>query len=256
MGFTEFITSPAGIAIFCIVAAAIVIFFLAVNYRFFTKNVLDFVFGLLAFIITSPCTAVCAIILKAKHRKVCEKVWICGKGGRPIQVRVFAECGGESCAISHSALKFLPMLTDVMAGRMSLVGPAPLTPADCTLLPEEYEGRFAVRPGILSQAHGEFASRPAYDEMFASDCEYAKKHGLFSDIARVFVWLFRTLRGEGYSLLTVGGYSKSLLSEGTISAEEYENALLAQEEELKALRRSKMRVGYVGADEKNNAEAE
>ena len=92
--------------------------------------------------------------------------------------------------------------------------------------------------------------------MFASDCEYAKKHGLFSDIARVFVWLFRTLRGEGYSLLTVGGYSKSLLSEGTISAEEYENALLAQEEELKALRRSKMRVGYVDADEKNNAEAE
>ena len=54
MDFTEFITSPAGIAIFCIVAAAIVIFFLAVNYRFFTKNVLDFVFGLLAFIITRP----------------------------------------------------------------------------------------------------------------------------------------------------------------------------------------------------------
>ena len=57
-------------------------------------------------------------------------------------------------------------------------------------------------------------------------------------------------------MLTVGGYSKSLLSEGTISAEEYENALLAQEEELKALRRSKMRVGYVDSDEKNNAEAE
>ena len=35
--FLKFMASPAGIAIFTIVALAIIIFFLAVNYRFFAK---------------------------------------------------------------------------------------------------------------------------------------------------------------------------------------------------------------------------
>ena len=108
MDFTEFITSPAGIAIFCIVAAAIVIFFLAVNYRFFTKNVLDFVFGLLAFIITSPCTAVCAIILKAKHRKVCEKVWICARAADRFRCACSQNVAAKAVQYRTPRLNFCP----------------------------------------------------------------------------------------------------------------------------------------------------
>ena len=52
--FLKFMASPAGIAIFTIVALAIIIFFLAVNYRFFAKAFLDFLFGLIFFVISLP----------------------------------------------------------------------------------------------------------------------------------------------------------------------------------------------------------
>ena len=85
--FLKFMASPAGIAIFTIVALAIIIFFLAVNYRFFAKAFLDFLFGLIFFVIISPATAVCAVIVKKHAKKVCEKHWIVGKGGKPVGLR-------------------------------------------------------------------------------------------------------------------------------------------------------------------------
>ena len=89
--FLKFMASPAGIAIFTVVALAIIIFFLVVNYRFFAKAFLDLLFGLIFFIIISPATAVCAVIVKKHAKKVCEKHWIVGKGGKPVCVRVFSD---------------------------------------------------------------------------------------------------------------------------------------------------------------------
>ena len=247
MGFSEFMASPAGIAVFSVVAAAIVVFFFAVNYRYFAKNVLDFIFGLIVLIIVSPCIGVCAAVLKKKKGRAFTKVWVKGKGGSPVQVHLFEGGQNGDCgAITRAPLKFLPLFADVVAGRLSLVGPVPLSLADGVLMPQQYDGRFAVRPGILSGAHARFAERPGYEEMFVADAAYAKKHGLFSDIAAVFVWLFRLLRGEGYPLLASGrdGYAKSLLADGAILPEQYEEACIAAEEELVEFRRSKMRVGY------------
>ena len=64
--FMQFMASPAGIAIFVVVALALVILILGLNYRFFAKALLDFLFGLIFLIVLSPLYAACAAITKRK----------------------------------------------------------------------------------------------------------------------------------------------------------------------------------------------
>lgn len=246
--FLRFMTSPWGIAIFTVVALAVIIFFLAVNYRFFAKAVLDFIFGLIALILLSPCIAVCAVILKKKAGKVFDKVYIIGKNGKFIPVRVFASytaADGRECYISRSALRCFPLVLELVCGKLSLIGPAPLSLADGSLIDDEYEPRFTVRPGIFSAAVLSFSRRPAYEEMFASDCDYAAKRSLFTDFKAFVVNVLRILRGEEQGYLTVGksGYADELLASGAITDEQYEAAEKLAEEELEAARRAKFRVG-------------
>lgn len=245
--FLKFMASPAGIAIFTIVALAIIIFFLAVNYRFFAKAFLDFLFGLIFFVIISPATAVCAVIVKKHAKKVCEKHWIVGKGGKPVCVRVFSDFsrGDKKSYISGSALKYFPLLLSVISGKMSLVGPSPISLRDGALIDDEYEARFDVRPGIFSSAALAFARRPEYEEMFAADCDYAKKRSLLSDVRAFFTSMLRAMRGEKGEFLCVGGegYAEELLARGEITAEQIEEAQKLADGEVEELKRAKSRVG-------------
>lgn len=246
--FLRFMTSPWGIVIFTVVALAVIIFFLAVNYRFFTKAVLDFIFGLIALILISPCIAVCAVILKKKAGKVFEEQYIIGKNGKFIPVRVFASytaADGRECYISRSALRYIPLVLEVVCGKLSLIGPAPLSLTDGSLIDDEYEMRFTVRPGIFSAAVLSFPRRPQYEDMFTSDCDYAAKRSLFTDFKAFIVNVLRIMRGEEQGYLTVGrsGYADELLSDGAITQEQYEEAKKLAEEELEASRRAKFRVG-------------
>ena len=239
--------SPAGLAIFTIVALAIIIFFLAVNYRFFAKAFLDFLFGLIFFVIISPATAVCAVIVKKHAKKVCEKHWIVGKGGKPVSVRVFSdfERGGRLGYICRSALKFLPLLLSVVSGKLSLVGPVPLSPQDGALIPDEYEGRFSVRPGLISPAVCFYAAFPEYEEMFAADCDYAKRRSLFFDVRAFFTAALRIVRGEGGRYMKVGraGYAASLLERGEITFEQFEKAERLADESVSDFLKLSSRVG-------------
>ena len=246
--FLEFMASPWGIVIFTVVALAIIIFFLAVNYRYFTKAFLDILFGLIALIVLSPAIGVCAVILKRRTGKVFERLWIIGKGGKPVSVRVFAgfaQDDGRECYISRSRIKYFPLVLEVISLKLSVIGPAPLSLKDGALIDEEFEQRFAVRPGVFSAAAAQFHSRPSYEEMFAADCEYVKRRSLVRDTRAMLVIMFRALRGEGYGVLSLGrdGYAEKLLSDGQITSEQYAEAEKIAEEELAAFHRSALRVG-------------
>lgn len=246
--FLEFMASPWGIAIFTIVAIAIIIFFLAVNYRYFAKAFLDMLFGCLALIVLSPAIGVCAAVLKTKAGKIFERVWIIGKGGKPVSVRIFAgytRADGSECYISRSCLKYFPLVLEVISLKLSIMGPAPLSLKDGTLIDEQYEPRFAVRPGVFSAAVSAFSVRPSYEEMFAEDCKYIKKRSLWTDTVAMLILIFRALRGEGYGVLCVGknAYADYLLESGQITQEQYAQADELAEEELAAFRRSALRVG-------------
>ena len=60
--FLDFLASPAGIAVYCLVAVAIVVFFFSVNYRVFAERALDGVFGALVAGVPSPVLGVCAAV--------------------------------------------------------------------------------------------------------------------------------------------------------------------------------------------------
>ena len=246
--FLDFMTSPWGIAIFTVVAIAVIIFFLAVNYRLFTKTFLDFLFGLIFVIVLSPCLIACALIAKSKTGAAYEKHWVIGKGGKLIVVRTFSYiegADGKPSYISRSGIRYFPMLFDVLAGRMSLVGPSPLSVKDGTLIDDKYEQRFAVRPGIFTAASLSFAGRPEFEAMFAADSDYVKKRSLFTDVRTVFTCFLNYIRGESSSFISVGtdGYAEELLNGGKITQEQYARAEEYAKEEIDAARRAPMRVG-------------
>ena len=245
--FMQFMASPAGIAIFVVVALALVILILGLNYRFFAKALLDFLFGLIFLIVLSPLYAACAAITKRKAGTVLQSRWIVGKGGKPVSVRVFSdfERGGRLGYICRSALKFFPLLLSVVSGKLSLVGPVPLSPQDGALIPDEYEGRFSVRPGLISPAVCFYAAFPEYEEMFAADCDYAKRRSLFFDVRAFFTAALRIVRGEGGRYMKVGraGYAASLLERGEITFEQFEKAERLADESVSDFLRLSSRVG-------------
>lgn len=247
-GFVEFMASSWGIAIFTVVAVAIVVFFFAVNYRFFAKAVLDFVFALLALIVLSPCIGVCAAILKKKCGTVFERVWAVGKGGRPVQLHLF--CGyqteeGGQCYIRRSAIMYFPLLADVLSGKLSIVGPTALALRDGAVIPEQFDRRFSVRPGIFSPAVTAYPSKPSFEEMFAFDCNYAAGRSLLTDVRTVFTYALRAVRGEGYSLVTLGraGLAEHMLENGELTPEQFAETENIASEEVASAARAKMRVG-------------
>lgn len=246
-GFAKFMASPAGIAIFAVVAFAVLVLILALNYRFFAKALLDFLFGVIFVIILSPLFAVCAVIVKRRAGRVLDEEWVVGKGGKPVKVHVFApfEREGRPGYISRSALMYLPLLFGVLCGRLSIVGPVPLSLADGTLLSEEFEPRFAVRPGIISPAANAYAVRPSYEEMFAADCEYEKRRSLFFDIRAFVAVALRTVRGEKGKFLELGrgGYGAELLADGKITGQQLADAKSLGEQSLGDFMRSSNRVG-------------
>ena len=235
--FLDFLSSPAGIAVYCIVAAAVVVFFFSVNYRFFAKRVLDVIFGALLAAVTSPVLGICAAVCRYRAGRVFDYIVIAGRDGEPVKARVFCAEGRLGDGISR-----LPLLLSVVTGGLSLIGPALLTYTESVLVPEEYSARFGVRPGLLAAASERFASQPEYSELFAADCRYPENYSLSRDIRTLFVRLFRALRGEGWRL-EFGGYISSLQSSGRLGEDELAGAEQLSREEQLEYRRSKMRVG-------------
>ncbi len=246
--FLEFMTSPWGILIFAVVATAIIIFFLVVNYRLFTNVVLDFIFACIFILVLSPCIIACVIIEKKKTGSVFEKHWIVGKHGKLIQVHTFSDIprsNGKLMYMSGSGIKYFPLLIDVLCGKMSLVGPSPVSVIDGVLMEDKYDKRFDVRPGIFSSACVDFEKFPDYDTLFTADCAYAAKYGLLGDIVAFFTYLIKYLRGESSGYLTIGrsGYAEDLANSGKITKEKYDEAVKHAFEETEKARRAPMRVG-------------
>jgi lipopolysaccharide/colanic/teichoic acid biosynthesis glycosyltransferase len=84
------------------------------------------------------------------------------------------------------SLDELPQLINVLKGEMSLVGPRPVIPYEVEQYPQEYLGRFSVKPGLTGLWQVSGRNTKTYHEMVTADLEYAETRSLWIDIKILF----------------------------------------------------------------------
>lgn len=242
----EFLNKPWGMAVFVIVDIAVLLLIISLNYRWLFKRTLDFLFSIVFLAVLFPFFLVVlvidAIYNKATNawRSLFTKEMYCGKKGKPFTAIVFTterilrdEEGNllpeDSRTtpfgrfLKNSGMKYYPMLLSVLIGKMSFVGPRPLTLTDSVAIGEDGAVRFSVRPGLASSLDRYGGENLTYAEMFEEDEEYVSHIKLFSDISFFVTKIVNKLRGERinkYGEAAQKSYVQALLDAGEITEEE------------------------------------
>ena len=247
MDFSEFLATGWGLAVFIIVDIAVLVLIMALNYKWLFKRVLDilfsFVFLAVFFVFFLIALLADAIYNKATHAYASRFVYefYCGKKGKPVKVTVFAterirhdEAGAllplrerrtaMGKFLSACGMKYYPCLAAVFAGRMSFVGPRPMSLADAAALSDEGRRRFAVRPGLVSSLERYGGEGLTYPDMFEEDALYAEHPNLFRNISIFDTKIAHRLRGKKkkklYGECAQKGYIDWLSGSGEISEED------------------------------------
>ncbi len=264
MDFSEFLATGWGLAIFLLVDLAVLVLIMALNYKWLFKRVLDilfsFVFLAVFFVFFLLALAADAIYNKAvnAYPALFVSEFYCGKKGKPIRLTVFAterirrsETGellpvrerrtGMGRFLAACGMKYYPCLAAVFAGKLSFVGPRPMTPEDAAALSEEGMRRFAVRPGLVSSLERYGGEGLTYPDMFEEDALYAARPNLFRDISFFVAKLAHRLRGDDparpYGECAKTDYIGWLVASGAITEEEAEEYRAEGKERLAGYRR-------------------
>jgi lipopolysaccharide/colanic/teichoic acid biosynthesis glycosyltransferase len=80
------------------------------------------------------------------------------------------------------SLDELPQLLNVLRGQMALVGPRPVISYEVEMYPEDYLGRFDVKPGLTGLWQVSGRNERTYEEMVLFDLEYARERSLLGDL--------------------------------------------------------------------------
>ncbi|MFD9293219.1 sugar transferase [Streptomyces sp. NPDC060030] len=144
------------------------------------KRTLDLVLGSALMLMAAPVLAFAALALTLRPplggRDVLRREVRIGLRGRPFELR--------SLRTRRLRLDLLSRLPHVLAGELSLVGPAPLTPEETAALgPAAGHWREGVRPGLTGLAQVRARSRMPWDEPALLDAHYAEHHGTGLDLA-------------------------------------------------------------------------
>ncbi|MBN1091269.1 sugar transferase [Blastococcus sp. TML/M2B] len=99
--------------------------------------------------------------------------------------------------LRRTSLDELPQLINVLRGEMSLVGPRPCLVWEAELFPEEFAGRFRVRPGLTGLWQVTGRSTVGTLEMLRADAEYLRDRSVALDLAILLRTVPSLLRGDG-----------------------------------------------------------
>ncbi|MFD3992010.1 sugar transferase [Streptomyces sp. NPDC058548] len=137
------------------------------------KRAVDMAVGLLLLLTLSPLIAGIALsIALSGSGAVLRRRTVAGLEGEPFTMLTFR---------TKSPLAALPLLAHVVGGRMSLVGPCPLTPGhrECT---GEGRRRLSVRPGLTGPWQISGRSDLPWEERELLDLHYVDHHWLGMDL--------------------------------------------------------------------------
>ena len=238
----EFLNSWYGIALILAFDFVAVLAVICLTYRWFFKRIFDVLAAGICLVVTSPLFL--AVVIRGKKfqkehegalESLFEKEIRVGKKEKIVCLRLFKTRDEEGQILGRygrwleeSKLYKLPRLLDVFFGRLSVVGVKPLTRSDAEFVEDDVEkDRFLVRAGLINPLVCVGDKETNYEEMFLSDRKYAWRFGFFGDMKIFFVWLLKTIRGDGdgYFGETRGvSYAKYLLENEQITQEDYDAA--------------------------------
>jgi exopolysaccharide biosynthesis polyprenyl glycosylphosphotransferase len=178
------------------------------------KRVLDIMLASLLIVMTAPVIAAAAMLIKAHDRgPVLFRQVRIGKGGQPftlIKLRTMEvdaearladlwhrnERHGPLFKVSgdpritpvgrllrSTAIDELPQLFNVLAGRMSIVGPRPALPAETAEFDDELQRRHLVRPGVTGLWQVEANHKASFEEYRRLDLFYVDNWSVAMDLA-------------------------------------------------------------------------
>ncbi|MGE0072397.1 MAG: sugar transferase [Thiomonas sp.] len=97
--------------------------------------------------------------------------------------------------LRRSSIDELPQLVNVLRGDMSLVGPRPDVPAQrANYTEEQWALRHSVRPGLTGLAQALYRSRATPAQRLQADLDYARHHGLLTDLRILALTVVQLLR--------------------------------------------------------------
>ncbi len=164
------------------------------------KRLIDILAALLLLILTAPFVLAAALVcLVARGRPLFERHRRVGLGGEPIAIlglRRQETPGALRRFVTRHGLDRVPELWDVIAGRMSLVGPAPLTETEAAACSPRERVRFDARPGVTGLARVAGSARAVQDTGGALDAYYVQNWSLGGDVRIAMRWLLLCLAGR------------------------------------------------------------
>jgi exopolysaccharide biosynthesis polyprenyl glycosylphosphotransferase len=178
------------------------------------KRALDIVLAAILLVVTAPVMAVAAVLIKAHDRGPVffPQVRI-GRHGEPftlIKLRTMeVDAEARLAELRHrnerhgplfkvsgdpritpiggllrsAAIDELPQLFNVLAGRMSIVGPRPALPAEAAEFDDELQRRHGVRPGVTGLWQVEANHKASFEEYRRLDIFYVNNWSVAMDLA-------------------------------------------------------------------------
>jgi exopolysaccharide biosynthesis polyprenyl glycosylphosphotransferase len=178
------------------------------------KRTLDLVAASLLLVAAAPVLAVAAVLIKAHDRgPVLFRQVRIGRYGRPFTVlklrTMEVDAASRVAELWHrnerrgplfkvakdprvtpvggflrsTAVDEIPQLLNVLAGRMSIVGPRPALPAEAAQFDDDLHRRHLVRPGVTGLWQVEANHKPSFDEYRRLDLFYVDNWSLGGDLA-------------------------------------------------------------------------
>lgn len=98
--------------------------------------------------------------------------------------------------LSHTGLDELPQLINIIKGEMDFAGPRPLPLDEAKKIPEKFNERFSVLPGMTSLWILSGAHKLRFNQWMKLDIEYVRSKNLINDIKislKTVVFIFRLI---------------------------------------------------------------
>tara|TARA_R110001606_G_scaffold368408_1_gene524231 strand:+ start:275 stop:880 length:606 start_codon:yes stop_codon:yes gene_type:complete len=184
-------------------------------YRHFLKRIIDFIIGLIGFILLSPVFIIVLILLMVNNQG---KPFFFqkrpGKDGKIFKVIKFKTMSDKKgpngellpdldrltklgIFVRKTSLDEIPQLLNVLKGDMSLIGPRPLLPEYLPLYSEAQKTRHNVKPGITGWAQVNGRNAISWTKKFEYDVWYVNNISFLLDVKIFFMTFKKVFKSEG-----------------------------------------------------------